>query len=329
MLTQACAAWQWHEYLVSIVPHGTRVVLVSLDETSISMCQERTRGNVYFGKGPRKNTLGKLRGAPSSKGKRVCMTHIGLVCNDSSLQPYLPQVLLVNKKTLPLHMVEAIRAELLPNVEVWRLNSSWATATVIRKLLRRLSGIIAEHAPNAKVIVQMDAYPAHLHESVIKECFDLKMWPLIIPSKLTWLLQVLDTHVFSKYKSYIRKVVAKARSQEPNGVLTLVSWIAAVCAAIRGVLHANKWEGAFSSNGFPYSHADLGRSIKMQMSKLPEHISSNRPSLEMLTHVVPKRRERLCAHLLPQVIPSKRVLSKSSCRVLVASGLGSSIAPRP
>ena len=93
-------------------------------------------------------------------------------------------------------------------------------------------------------ILAFDAAPLHLHPEVIELLGELDMWWLLIPKKLTWLLQPLDTHAFSKYKRYIRNrwldtIVAQQGRRNVKDVALIV------VNTIQAVLEGNSWSTAF------------------------------------------------------------------------------------
>ena len=97
-------------------------------------------------------------------------------------------------------------------------------------------------------ILAFDAAPLHLHPEVIELLGELGIWWLLIPKKLTWLLQPLDTHTFSKYKRYIRNrwldtIVAQQGRRNVKDVVVIV------VGSIQTVLEGNSWTTVFNANG--------------------------------------------------------------------------------
>ena len=45
--------------------------------------------------------------------------------------------------------------------------------------------------------------PAHLAAKVFRAATRCGIWVLVVPAKLTWLIQPADTHAFYKYKMYL------------------------------------------------------------------------------------------------------------------------------
>ena len=84
-------------------------------------------------------------------------------------------------------------------------------------------------------ILSFDAAPLHLQPDVLELLAELDIWWQLVPKKLTWLLQPLDTHGFSKYKRFIRTrwldtIVAEQGRRNVKDVILIV------CTTIRVVL---------------------------------------------------------------------------------------------
>ena len=54
-------------------------------------------------------------------------------------------------------------------------------------------------------VLVMDACRLHLHRSLAEACLREGVWLVIVPARLTWLLQPLDTHAFQPYKHFLRE----------------------------------------------------------------------------------------------------------------------------
>ena len=94
---EATAVWQWFHFLQSQVPPSDSVLRLNLDETSIKFWYEPRMGlRRPAGEVPR---VGFARQASRSQLRRAS-SHIAIICDDTGLQPHLPQVLLVNERTV-------------------------------------------------------------------------------------------------------------------------------------------------------------------------------------------------------------------------------------
>ena len=82
---KACVAWRWWNHYESLVPAAKTVLSLNLDETSISLFPGNVAGDVLLSK-KRARSLGQR--VPRAK-RRCCMTHVGVICNRSDIQPRL------------------------------------------------------------------------------------------------------------------------------------------------------------------------------------------------------------------------------------------------
>eukprot|EP00974_Lingulodinium_polyedra_P020139 1946431-Lingulodinium_polyedra.AAC.1 len=73
---------------------------------------------------------------------------------------------------------------------------------------------------------------------------------------MTWLLQPLDTDVFSRYKIHLRRRYLGSLSDSRDGCVGAASIILAMNDACRGVLQAHVWAATFKRNGFAEQQRD-------------------------------------------------------------------------
>ena len=98
------------------------------------------------------------------------------------------------------------------NVFVRRQVSGWNNKEQHKVILTILMKVLAPFLDTRQPILSFDAVPLHLEPSVIELLGELNLWWFLIPKKLTWLLQPLDTHAFQWYKAYMRKACQSARA---------------------------------------------------------------------------------------------------------------------
>ena len=93
-----------------------------------------------------------------------------------------------------------------------------------------------------------DAVPLHLADEVMRELATAGIWYLVIPARLTWLLQPLDTHAFAKYKRYLKTRFQDndERDQDQNTTFRMVRL---VIDTTRAMLQGYRLGPAFASNG--------------------------------------------------------------------------------
>ena len=124
----AAAVWQWFHFLLDQVPPGRSVLRLNLDETSVRFWYEPRQG-LRSNSGPTRKT-GCARQASRGQLRRA-FTHVAIICDDASLQPYMPQVLLVNERTVTVEQTFTVQHQqscshsALPSVSntIWRAAS--------------------------------------------------------------------------------------------------------------------------------------------------------------------------------------------------------------
>ena len=137
----------------------------------------------------------------------------------------------------------------------------------------------------------MDTYAPHYDPVVLRRAFHLGIAIEFIPARLTWLMQPLDTHVFRRFKSYLRKVIETSTVAQAGVKLGKVAWIALGCEAVQCILEDNNWSLAFMDNGYGGQQKRLSKAILSELKEVgvPES-SAARPTLEMVQLCFPKGR---------------------------------------
>ena len=307
--------WQWYNFLESQAPTGFKLLRLNLDETSVKLFQGDQKGICFFKKKrprePSDSEEGAGEEAEEGDGapepvqkvnlqkKRTCLTHVGLICDQSSVQPFLPQVLIGNEKTFLQGDMDALKAACPANVVLVRQKSAWSNVQLSKRVFRLLAEALRKyereqvHPPMLRLqpVLSLDAANVHIHEACVRSCYALDIWPIVVPARLTWLLQPLDTHAFQKYKEYFKAAYQRARLLTADGVLTVSDFLNVFYDAIRRVLQGNRWALAFDQDGFGPQQAKVSSYIlqQLQLEEAPV-VPSTLPALETLQHCFPRNR---------------------------------------
>jgi len=67
---------------------------------------------------------------------------------------------------------------------------------------------------------------------------------------MTWLLQPLDSHVFARYKNYIRQMYTEKQLQNASGFVSTARVIKIINDAIKYAFQGSTWASAFDHNGY-------------------------------------------------------------------------------
>lgn len=218
------------------------------------------------------------------------MTHVAFVCDKPELQPLLPQVLIGNESTFLVGLLPTLIAERPPNVRLFRQKSAWNNGPTCAAIIRLLATALAPYTDVMQPILMLDAVRLHTTRHVLAACNASKIWPVLVPAKMTWLLQPLDTDAFLPYKRYLRKAFQDARALSADGNLSIREFLPCVYAAVRHVLQGHCWASVFDKNGFGNSQAHISKYVEHQLQlDAPAGVSADRPTLAQLQCCFPRR----------------------------------------
>lgn len=258
---------------------------INFDETAICLFQGGGKGNLMIAKGcplPTQNV--------SRNQRRTYITYVSFICDDPDIQRALPQVLIANERSFPLRDMAALRAACPPHVHLWRERSAWVNERLCVQLVRLLGETLRPYMGGAQPFLVFDASRAHVTRDVFRACAAARLWSLLIPAKLTWLLQPLDTHAFLPYKVHLQKEYQEARVGIADGVVRMADLLRCVHAAMERVIRGRAWAVSFERDGFGLGQLGVSQRVLAHLGlEAPPTISSLRPSLEQLQRCFPKR----------------------------------------
>ena len=219
--------------------------------------------------------------------RRTCLTYMGAICSESSLQPYVPQVLLTNGR---LFGKICPRKELARNVFLWTEGSAWVTASVMRRWLSLLRRSLSPHIGERSIILLVDCAPAHLERSVEPFARRQRVRMLLVPPGLTRLLQPADTHLFSRLKQRIRRLYCAKQLSSATGRLVPLEWLEVIREAITSLLCSVRWRHAFERNGILSCQSEMSLQLcgQLFLESLPQ-VGSDPPALEKARRAFPRR----------------------------------------
>lgn len=345
---QAVAAWQWYNCLSSKIPVGKAVLRINMDETSVCLWQGQSKGTVLFRKRRDPPGAEPVQRADRRK-RRTCLTYVSFICDRPALQPLLPQVIIGNFGTFLARDFPGLQAASPGNVELIRQKSAWNDAKLQARIVRKLGLALRPFLGEFQPVLLMDAVPLHFAEPVRQACFAWGLWPVIIPAKMTFLLQPCDTHVFQAFKQHLRSGVQEARLGTTGGELTIAEFLACMYKSIRQVVQGQRWSEAFDKDGFGAEQTKVSSYVRRQLGlgdtavEVPSACLTQ-PELELC---FPKRARvtigrflrpamaRPDAHRLPVgfrlrfrlSIPHARLGSAGGAETFGAPGLSSSFVP--
>ena len=240
---------------------GRETIWVNADETSLAYQFEPRSGTRVTV--PPSRSLDEFVERISLAERRQRATLIAAVAGSPSGLPAEPppQVLLVRRDRAGHFVPLPLPADTPSWIHVWQEDSAWVTTDLWLRWLRLLEVWRAAPAPRAVLVVVVDAFRAHHTPEALMLMERLGMELIVLPAKLTWLLQPLDTHGFALLKSLQHSSLLAARGAR-DGQLDSTAWWHAMLHAVRGALLGRNWWDVFRSNGLASEARDLREKLR-------------------------------------------------------------------
>ena len=228
---------------------------------------------------------------------RGCFTHIAMICDDASLQPRLPQIFLGNEHIFTKRIVDATQPGLAKNILLWRRKSVWVNKRTMVEVVQALAAALGPELAARRVMFLLDSCSVHMGRGFLRACTARGILVHYVPAKLTWLLQPLDTHAFSKFKVVIG--CAYRHEIMKHGQCELAAMLRIVAGAVRKVLQGVRWSYAFDTNGFGKGQTEVRQAILDVLDRESAvGASSQLPTYAQFTSIFPRRAALPLADLL-------------------------------
>jgi hypothetical protein len=278
--------WEWSDYLRQCARDADKEPLfVNLDETAVSMCSPAAKGMVVTKRWWR----GQVRPGQSipRSVRRSMVTHVGLCTHRTDVQGRLPQIFIGNERIFTQRLMGAVSDLLPPKILFWRKKSSWNTAALMVQILNEISHAL-EAFPKVQIILVLDCSKIHLTPAVLKTAADLNLWLLVVPARCTWLLQPLDTHVFSPYKAFLRRAYRDSKNAE--GQVSPEAWAQTLVDVSTTFLCGRTWEHAFCQTGILGDRSRLTRDLAAAVGDMPRQQGTVQSvSAGLIRNLLPRR----------------------------------------
>jgi len=328
MRAKAAAAWQWYNYYAANVPHGKQTLRINWDETAICLDQCSKKGNIFVCRGH--NAVQHV----SQAARRAYMTHVALVCDNPMIQPFLPQVIICNMQTLPAKMHAALQARLGDNFVLLRQAKAWVNADTSVQIMRMIADALEPFRGEWQPLLMLDAYRAHITLRVFNAGVRHRIWILIIPAGMTWLLQVLDTHGFRSYKNCLRDAYQLhwiRQDEQGADINNLQLVLDSVRDATTVDLNGKEWAYAFVRNGFGVLQGGVRPRIRTTLALDDSFsVTSQRPLPAQVRLCLPRNAAMFYNAIWRAMevgASAARVISAPSCTISEHSSSSSSQAP--
>ena len=241
--------------------------MLNLDETSVPVVFTHGKGNIVACRGRQAwRTIPRQR--QSRSNVRMFFTHVAIICNKPDIQPLLPQVIFVGAKSITEVEWLDVTSNLPRNVYIKRMPKGWNNTQQHRVIIRILGLILQPFLETMQPILSFDVAPLHLAPEVLREITSAGMWYLVIPARLTWMLQPLDSHAFILFKNWLRRhFTDNAGNGDTRSFMRRM--LDLVIGAIRHVLQGHRWQKAFDKNGLGHDLNAISEFVRHQCGPQP------------------------------------------------------------
>ena len=253
-----------------------------MDETAIKYHYTKVRG--YKAKQPNADMQQYMADRSSHRNAKSHCTLVGTLASDPMAQEKMPQLFTPNtigrKKAWATTKKHNTRSTVQINLD----SNGWMNIETMHLYLDMLAKVVKDLGKE-KVVLVMDCHTAHYSIEVLKKVRSLKWKVLLIPSKLTWLLQPLDVGLFSglKHKLYLQHVQNQIKST--TGEVKFPQWSKTVMDVVQEQFQTADGRSMFEKCGFGIpTHAfpkkiqpflpteDLGFVRKVSMDELTSYM---------------------------------------------------------
>ena len=242
---QVSVFFQWLQWLYLAVLRGADAVIVNIDETPLTKGMVPRSGYNWFHRHRQKT---QARAPIASRETRSHATLLACVTADPDLQRCLPQFVLTKDKSLS--GLEKDRLIALPAPLTWvQGTAGWVTQHNLKGMLTTLRRCIRNRCPGKQLILVMDCAAQHTNYNVLAHASRLNLHVVLVPSGMTWLLQPLDSHVFSGLKRTLAQRQTRARGIHNNGELPAGMWVDIAGAGVMEAVVNKDWRRAMADNG--------------------------------------------------------------------------------
>ena len=120
------------------------------------------RGRSFLGRtgygrdGSYSRRLGQQAWSASKAALRGAVTHVGLICDNSTLQPLLSQVIIGNRRRFTRKLVAAAVTSKPSGVHLFAEKSDWHSHDIMVRVLRLLAGVMEPYKAIWQRVLMLD-----------------------------------------------------------------------------------------------------------------------------------------------------------------------------
>ena len=233
---------------------------MNVDETSLSRACGRRPGAVVRLPRGSPEVLNDHQSLPQ---RRSNCTLLAAICNDPVFQTSLPQVLIGKWSLKDYRLLQGHFTSTCPTVEVVNAKG-WMTSELFMQYIRLLRARVDCVEVNKKIVLMCDAAACHLTDEVLWCAQENNVRLLLVPSKMTSILQPLDVAVFAHFKKSMTERSLFHRAHNALGNFPLLTWAQCLSGTIDTLLLSRNWDKAFRMVGIPPDPNSFGRCLRAE-----------------------------------------------------------------
>jgi hypothetical protein len=292
---------RWAQWLFRCGLRHLNHVVINMDETSVSANHDTDKGWVVNAGVRAASNLTTT--ASRSGGPVLTCTLLGCICSDSLVQPHLPQVFLPKARgsgDVPNYVMQQFAGCGAPQ-EFWHGTNGWVDFVSMKHWATRLRSVVQScHGLQTWIVLVLDCATCHLDVRTIRHLRQLGIVVLLIPSKLTYLLQPCDVEVFGVFKDTLRRASLLKRLRNENGNVTFADWVSNVSETVHGIISNVDWSDTFSRVGLSREYESLRSDIAGYVGE--EDLGPRLPSVEEFAELIGRPAQTELTHHLYRLI---------------------------
>ena len=155
-------------------------------------------------------------------------------------------------------------------------------------------------------ILLMDALPSHVSPFVLRALSASGILPIIVPAKLTWALQPLDTHIFHSLKTILREKYDEVLGDRTDSELSMIAFVRTVRSAIDIIFGRICRAHAFNQNGYGHRQQLMSKFAldELEMERLAT-VGTHAPTLADIRLCCSARMQRAAAEMCDKFIVNR------------------------
>ncbi len=236
--------------MVRNVPATRQLVRLNLDESFITLDPGPRKGVLFRDKISLSSGMRKHRRPQIRSQKRKGFTFVAMICDNVEVQELLPQVLLGGPACFLAREVVALQALVGPNIFIIRSASGWNNSKRMVGIIELLATCTRDYYRTHQFCILPDAGKCHITEEAARCLQKHRIWFTLIPARMTFLLQPLDTHVFALLKRKLRDRLYSIRIIQARSTLTILEFMREFDVVLQELFSTRSWAHAFDGDGY-------------------------------------------------------------------------------